>query len=144
MTREQFIEQLKRDLIQELQPVTQKIISDEVGKLAAKVAVLKGNSQAMAIALKIPDSLAVYKKLTADNLTTNAAIDGPKAPNPREYFDGQLDDFTRQYFDGDDETNKRISAYFDGDPVINAAIDEYFNGSDEFNRRLDDYFYMGE
>jgi len=41
-----------------------------------------------------------------------------------------LDDFTRQYFDGDD--------------LVNKSIREYFDGSDEFNRRLDDYFHMGE
>ncbi|EES3187580.1 hypothetical protein FQR60_001497 [Escherichia coli] len=49
-------------------------------------------------------------------IAANKSTAPQQAPDPKEYFDGHLDEFTKEYFDV----------------------------SDELNRHLDDYFYMGE
>lgn len=105
-----------------------------------KMLAIMGTNSALGVYLANVDKLQGHES----DIAINAFTATQQAPNPREYFGENIDDFTRQYWDGDDETNKRISEYFDGDPVFNAAIDEYFNGQKEFRDQLDDYFYMGE
>lgn len=155
--RRQYIHQLAKEITKEViqanGPLIRRVIDEEVSKIKAQLASLApnaaerskmlaimGSSGALGVYLAKTDELAGFKS----DIATNAFTASQQAPNPREYFDGELDDFTRQYFDGDDETNKRIREYFDGDESVNKAIREYFDGSDEFNRRLDDYFHMGE
>lgn len=158
MTRKEYLHQLAQEIAQEIismnQPLIDRTVRQEVDKIKFQLASLAPNMAAMRsemlAVMGSNSSLGVYlanvDKLQADkpDIATNAFTAQQQAPNPREYFGENLDDFTRQYFDGDDETNKRISEYFDGDPVFNAAIDEYFNGPKEFRDQLDDYFYMGE
>ncbi|EFA0749646.1 hypothetical protein BAV89_002463 [Escherichia coli] len=140
MTRKEYIKELAQEIIQANQPLIDRIVNQEVDKIKAQLASLApnmaavrsemlavmGSNSALACYLKKTDELASFKA----DIATNAFTAPQKAPNPRDYFDGNLDDFTRQYFDGDD--------------LVNKSIREYFDGSDEFNRRLDDYFYMGE
>ena len=156
MTRKEYIHQLANEITKEVLqangPLIRKVIDEEVSKIKAQLASLAPNAaerRKMLALMGSAGSLGVYlanvDKLQADkpDIATNA-ISEQRVPNPREYFGENLDDFTRQYWDGDDETNKRISDYFDGDPVFNAAIDEWFNGPKELRDQLDDYFYMGE
>ncbi|MBB9564852.1 hypothetical protein FSJ84_020440 [Escherichia coli] len=125
MTRKEYIKELAREIIQTNQPVIDRIVQREVDKIKAQLASLAtnmadcrkmlavmGSNSALATYLAKTDELAGFRS----DIATNASTAPQKSPNPRDYFDGNLDDFTRQYFDG----------------------------SDEFNRRLDDYFYMGE
>ncbi|MEF6484983.1 hypothetical protein U9525_13375 [Escherichia coli] len=140
MNRKQYIKELAQEIIQANQPLIDRIVNQEVDKIKAQLASLApnmaavrsemlavmGSNSALACYLKKTDELASFKS----DIATNAFTAPQKAPNPRDYFDGNLDDFTRQYFDGDD--------------LVNKSIREYFDGSDEFNRRLDDYFHMGE
>ncbi|HII2728499.1 TPA: hypothetical protein ACYZ98_000982 [Escherichia coli] len=155
--RRQYIRQLAKAIAKEVLqangPLIRKVIDEEVGKIKMQLASIAPNAAERSRMLAVmgsAGSLGVYlanvDKLQADkpDIATNAFTASQQAPNPRDYFDGNLDEFTRQFFDGDDETNKRISEYFDGDPVFNAAIDEYFNGPKELRDQLDDYFYMGE
>ncbi|ELE6819219.1 hypothetical protein RMT14_003803 [Escherichia coli] len=153
MNRKQYIKELAQEIIQANQPLIDRIVNQEVDKIKAQLASLAPNMadrRKMLAVMGTNSSLGVYlanvDKLQGheSDIATNAFTASQQAPNPRDYFDGNLDEFTRQYFDGDDETNKRISEYFDGDPVVNAAIDEYFNSPKEFRDQLDDYFYMGE
>ena len=156
MTRKEYINQLANEITKEVLqangPLIRKVIDEEVSKIKAQLASLAPNAaerRKMLALMGSAGSLGVYlanvDKLQGheSDIATNAFTAQQQAPNPREYFGENLDDFTRKYFDGDDETNKRISEYFDGDPVFNAAIDEYFNGPKEFRDQLDDYFYMG-
>lgn len=154
MTRKEYIRQLAQEIINMNKPMINRIVTAEVDKIKAQLASLApnaadrrkmlavmGSNSALACYLKKTDELASFKS----DIATNAFTAPQQAPNPREYFGNEItDSFTRQYFDRDDETNKRISEYFDGDPVFNAAIDEYFNGPKEFRDQLDNYFYMGE
>ncbi|MCO1155054.1 hypothetical protein MLL21_14630 [Escherichia coli] len=140
MTRKEYLHQLAQEIISMNQPLIDRIVTAEVDKIKFQLASLApnmaavrsemlavmGSNSALACYLKKTDELASFKS----DIATNAFTAPQKAPNPRDYFDGNLDDFTRQYFDGDD--------------LVNKSIREYFDGSDEFNRRLDDYFYMGE
>ncbi|HAW0414427.1 TPA: hypothetical protein JLJ22_000152 [Escherichia coli] len=151
MTRKEYIRQLAQEIIRMNQPLIDRIVNQEVDKIKAQLASLAPNMadrRKMLAVMGTNSSLGVYlanvDKLQGceSDITTNAFTASQQAPNPRDYFDGNLDEFTRQYFDGnlDDFTRQ----YFDGDDLVNKSIREYFDGSDEFNRRLDDYFYMGE
>ncbi|MGA6479573.1 hypothetical protein [Escherichia coli] len=151
MNRKQYIKELAQEIIQANQPLIDRIVNQEVDKIKAQLASLAPNMadrRKMLAVMGTNSSLGVYlanvDKLQGheSDIATNAFTASQQAPNPRDYFDGNLDEFTRQYFDGnlDDFTRQ----YFDGDDLVNKSIREYFDGSDEFNRRLDDYFYMGE
>ncbi len=155
MTRKECIHQLAKEIAKEVLqangPLIRKVIDEEVGKIKKQLASIAPNAAERSRMLAVmgsAGSLGVYlanvDKLQADkpDIATNAFTASQQAPDPREYFDGNLDEFTRQYFDGnlDDFTRQ----YFDGDDLVNKSIREYFDGSDEFNRRLDDYFNMGE
>ncbi|WJL44833.1 hypothetical protein QQA23_13725 [Escherichia coli O78:H4] len=153
MKRKQYIKELAQEIIQANQPLIDRIVNQEVDKIKAQLASLAPNMadrRKMLAVMGTNSSLGVYlanvDKLQGheSDIATNAFTASQRLPDPRQYFEPELDDFTLQHFDGDDETNKRISEYFDGDPVVNAAIDEYFNGPKEFRDQLDDYFYMGE
>lgn len=137
--RRQYIKELAQEIIQANQPLIDRIVIQEVDKIKAQLASLAPNMadrRKMLAAMGANSSLGVYlanvDKLQGyeSDIATNAFTAPQQVPNPRDYFDGNLDDFTRQYFDGDD--------------LVNKSIREYFDGSDEFNRRLDDYFHMGE
>ncbi|HAH6314287.1 TPA: hypothetical protein HIA13_003032 [Escherichia coli] len=137
--RRQYIKELAQEIIQANQPLIDRIVIQEVDKIKAQLASLAPNMadrRKMFAVMGANSSLGVYlanvDKLQGyeSDIATNAFTAPQQAPNPRDYFDGNLDDFTRQYFDGDD--------------LVNKSIREYFDGSDEFNRRLDDYFHMGE
>ncbi|EHR9158648.1 hypothetical protein KUS95_003117 [Escherichia coli] len=137
--RRQYIKELAQEIIQANQPLIDRIVIQEVDKIKAQLASLAPNMadrRKMLAVMGANSSLGVYlanvDKLQGyeSDIATNAFTAPQQAPNPRDYFDGNLDDFTRQYFDGDD--------------LVNKSIREYFEGSDEFNRSLDDYFYMGE
>ncbi|HBH4766099.1 TPA: hypothetical protein KTG67_001024 [Escherichia coli] len=151
MTRKEYIRQLAQEIIRTNQPLIDRIVNQEVDKIKAQLSSLAPNMadrRKMLAVMGTNSSLGVYlanvDKLQGheSDIATNAFTASQQAPNPRDYFDGNLDEFTRQYFDGnlDDFTRQ----YFDGDDLVNKSIREYFDGSDEFNRRLDDYFYMGE
>ncbi|HHV0886476.1 TPA: hypothetical protein ACUKS5_000398 [Escherichia coli] len=151
MTRKEYIRQLAQEIIRTNQPLIDRIVNQGVDKIKAQLASLAPNMadrRKMLAVMGTNSSLGVYlanvDKLQGheSDIATNAFTASQQAPNPRDYFDGNLDEFTRQYFDGnlDDFTRQ----YFDGDDLVNKSIREYFDGSDEFNRRLDDYFYMGE
>ncbi|ELK2146960.1 hypothetical protein RUY00_000566 [Escherichia coli] len=139
MTRKEYIRQLAQEIIRTNQPLIDRIVNQEVDKIKAQLSSLAPNMadrRKMLAVMGTNSSLGVYlanvDKLQGhkSDIATNAFTAPQKAPNPRDYFDGNLDEFTRQYFDGDD--------------LVNKSIREYFDGSDEFNRRLDDYFHMGE
>ncbi|EIW7381787.1 hypothetical protein MGQ04_002596 [Escherichia coli] len=139
MTRKEYIRQLAQEIIRTNQPLIDRIVNQEVDKIKSQLASLAPNMadrRKMLAVMGTNSSLGVYlanvDKLQGhkSDIATNAFTAPQKAPNPRDYFDGNLDEFTRQYFDGDD--------------LVNKSIREYFDGSDEFNRRLDDYFHMGE
>ncbi|EOR8541297.1 hypothetical protein FTW34_RS25625 [Escherichia coli] len=147
MTRKEYIRQLAQEIIRTNQPLIDRIVNQEVDKIKAQLASLAPNMadrRKMLAVMGTNSSLGVYlanvDKLQGheSDIATNAFTASQQAPNPRDYFDGNLDEFTRQYFDGnlDDFTRQ----YFDGDDLVNKSIREYFDGSDEFNRRLDDYF----
>lgn len=147
MTRKEYIRQLAQEIIRMNQPLIDRIVNQEVDKIKAQLASLAPNMadrRKMLAVMGTNSSLGVYlanvDKLQGheSDIATNAFTASQQAPNPRDYFDGNLDEFTRQYFDGnlDDFTRQ----YFDGDDLVNKSIREYFDGSDEFNRRLDDYF----
>ncbi|EES8438816.1 hypothetical protein QUP94_000212 [Escherichia coli] len=151
MNRKQYIKEQAQEIIQANQPLIDRIVNQEVDKIKAQLASLAPNMadrRKMLAVMGTNSSLGVYlanvDKLQGheSDIATNAFTASQQAPNPRDYFDGNLDEFTRQYFDGnlDDFTRQ----YFDGDDLVNKSIREYFDGSDEFNRRLDDYFHMGE
>ncbi|EFD0530635.1 hypothetical protein F0D83_01560 [Escherichia coli] len=155
MTRKEYIHQLAKEIAKEViqanGPLIRKVIDEEVGKIKAQLASLAPNAAERSRMLAVmgsAGSLGVYlanvDKLQADksDIATNAFTASQQAPNPREYFGENLDDFTRKYFDG--ELDDFTRQYFDGDDLVNKSIREYFDGSDEFNRRLDDYFNMGE
>lgn len=139
MTRKEYIHQLAQEIINMNKPMINRIVTAEVDKIKAQLASLAPNAadrRKMFAVMSSNSSLGVYlanvDKLQGhkSDIATNAFTASQQAPNPREYFGENLDDFTRQYFDGDD--------------LVNKSIREYFDGSDEFNRRLDDYFHMGE
>lgn len=139
MTRKEYIHQLAQEIINMNKPMINRIVTAEVDKIKAQLASLAPNAadrRKMFAVMGGNSSLGVYlanvDKLQGhkSDIATNAFTASQQAPNPREYFGENLDDFTRQYFDGDD--------------LVNKSIREYFDGSDEFNRRLDDYFHMGE
>ncbi|MEC9964051.1 hypothetical protein RCU87_09785 [Escherichia coli] len=151
MTRKEYIRQLAQEIIRTNQPLIDRIVNQEVDKIKAQLASLAPNMadrRKMLAVMGSNSSLGVYlanvDKLQANksDIATNAFTAQQQAPNPREYFGENLDDFTRDYFSPslDDFTRQ----YFDGDPVFNAAIDEYFNGNKEFRDQLDNYFYRGE
>ncbi|KDT98994.1 hypothetical protein AC33_2072 [Escherichia coli 3-267-03_S3_C2] len=156
MTRKEYLHQLAQEIAQEIismnQPLIDRIVTAEVDKIKFQLASLAPNMAAMRsemlAVMGSNISLGVYlenvDKLQADksDIATNAFTAQQQAPNPREYFGENLDDFTRKYFDG--ELDDFTRQYFDGDDLVNKSIREYFDGSDEFNRRLDDYFHMGE
>ncbi|EOA6004037.1 hypothetical protein [Escherichia coli] len=149
MNRKQCIKELAKEIIQANQPLIDRIVNQEVDKIKAQLASLAPNMadrRKMLAVMGTNSALGVYLAKTDElaGFKSDIATAPNKAPDARQYFEGELDDWTRQYFDGDDETTKRISEYFDGDEAVNKAIREYFDGSDEFNRRLDDYFHMGE
>lgn len=156
MTRKEYLHQLAQEIAQEIismnQPLIDRIVTAEVDKIKFQLASLAPNMAAMRsemlAVMGSNSSLGVYlanvDKLQADksDIATNAFTAPQQAPNPREYFEGELDDFTRDYFSP--ELDSFTKTYFDGDPVFNAAIDEYFNGPKEFRDQLDNYFYIGE
>ncbi|AWZ71724.1 hypothetical protein [Escherichia coli] len=156
MTRKEYLHQLAQEIAQEIismnQPLIDRIVTAEVDKIKFQLASLAPNMAAMRsemlAVMGSNSSLGVYlanvDKLQANksDIATNAFTAQQQAPNPREYFGENLDDFTRKYFDG--ELDDFTRQYFDGDDLVNKSIREYFDGSDEFNRRLDDYFHMGE
>ncbi|WP_332832542.1 hypothetical protein [Escherichia coli] len=155
MTRKEYIHQLANEITKEVLqangPLIRKVIDEEVIKIKAQLASLAPNAaerRKMLALMGSAGSLGVYlanvDKLQADgsDIAANAFTAQQQAPNPREYFGENLDDFTRKYFDG--ELDDFTRQYFDGDDLVNKSIREYFDGSDEFNRRLDDYFNMGE
>ncbi|EMD4892596.1 hypothetical protein VQ403_000385 [Escherichia coli] len=135
MTRKEYIRQLAQEIIRTNQPLIDRIVNQEVDKIKAQLASLAPNMadrRKMLAVMGTNSSLGVYLA-NIDKLQGNQseiATAPNRAPDARQYFEGELDDFTRQYFDGDD--------------LVNKSIREYFDGSDEFNRRLDDYFHMGE
>lgn len=150
----QYIHQLATEITKEVLqangPLIRKVIDEEVSKIKAQLASLAPNAaerRKMLAVMGSAGSLGVYlanvDKLQADkpDIATNA-ISEQRVPDYREYFGGELDDFTKTYFDG--ELDDFTKTYFDGDPVFNAAIDEWFNGPKELRDQLDDYFYMGE
>ncbi|HAL9775292.1 TPA: hypothetical protein H7W20_004579 [Escherichia coli] len=155
MTRKEYIHQLANEITKEVLqangPLIRKVIDEEVSKIKAQLASLAPNAadrRKMLALMGSAGSLGVYlanvDKLQGheSDIATNAFTAQQQAPNPREYFGENLDDFTRKYFDG--ELDDFTRQYFDGDDLVNKSIREYFDGSDEFNRRLDDYFNMGE
>ncbi len=152
MTRKEYLHQLAQEIISMNQPLIDRIVTAEVDKIKFQLASLAPNMAAMRsemlAVMGSNSSLGVYlanvDKLQANksDIATNAFTAQQQAPNPREYFGENLDDFTRKYFDG--ELDDFTRQYFDGDDLVNKSIREYFDGSDEFNRRLDDYFHMGE
>ncbi|EFO0098271.1 hypothetical protein D1Z03_02040 [Escherichia coli] len=151
MTRKEYIRQLAQEIIRTNQPLIDRIVNQEVDKIKAQLASLAPNMadrRKMLAVMGTNSSLGVYlanvDKLQGhkSDIATNAFTAPQQAPNPREYFGENLDDFTRKYFDG--ELDDFTRQYFDGDDLVNKSIREYFDGSDEFNRRLDDYFNMGE
>ncbi|HFQ9505610.1 TPA: hypothetical protein ACHTSK_000501 [Escherichia coli] len=155
MTRKEYIHQLAKEITKEViqanGPLIRKVIDEEVGKIKKQLASIAPNAAERSRMLAVmgsAGSLGVYlanvDKLQADkpDIATNAFTASQQAPDPREYFGENLDDFTRKYFDG--ELDDFTRQYFDGDDLVNKSIREYFDGSDEFNRRLDDYFNMGE
>ena len=156
MTRKEYLHQLAQEIAQEIismnQPLIDRTVRQEVDKIKFQLASLAPNMAAMRsemlAVMGSNSSLGVYlanvDKLQADksDIATNAFTAPQQAPNPREYFGENLDDFTRKYFDG--ELDDFTRQFFDGDDLVNKSIREYFDGSDEFNRRLDDYFHMGE
>ncbi|HEC3157056.1 TPA: hypothetical protein R2S37_003219 [Escherichia coli] len=155
MTRKEYIHQLANEITKEVLqangPLIRKVIDEEVSKIKAQLASLAPNAaerRKMLALMGSAGSLGVYlanvDKLQGNesDIATNAFTAQQQAPNPREYFGENLDDFTRKYFDG--ELDDFTRQYFDGDDLVNKSIREYFDGSDEFNRRLDDYFNMGE
>lgn len=156
MTRKEYLHQLAQEIAQEIismnQPLIDRIVTAEVDKIKFQLASLAPNMAAMRsemlAVMGSNSSLGVYlanvDKLQANksDIATNAFTAQQQAPNSREYFGENLDDFTRKYFDG--ELDDFTRQYFDGDDLVNKSIREYFDGSDEFNRRLDDYFHMGE
>ncbi len=135
MTRKEYIRQLAQEIIRANQPLIDRIVNQEVDKIKAQLSSLAPNMadrRKMLAVMGTNSSLGVYLA-NVDKLQGNQseiATAPNRAPDARQYFEGELDDFTRQYFDGDD--------------LVNKSIREYFDGSDEFNRRLDDYFHMGE
>ncbi|HFU4723972.1 TPA: hypothetical protein ACH53M_004433 [Escherichia coli] len=152
MTRKEYIHQLateiSKEVLQANGPLIRKVIDEEVSKIKAQLASLAPNAaerRKMLALMGSAGSLGVYlanvDKLQADkpDIATNA-ISEQRVPDYRDYFGGELDDFTKTYFDG--ELDDFTKTYFDGDPVFNAAIDEYFNGNKEFRDQLDNYFYM--
>lgn len=155
MTRKEYLHQLAQEITKEViqanGPLIRRVINEEVDKIKAQLASLApnaaerskmlaimGSSGALGVYLAKTDELAGFKS----DIATNAFTASQQAPDPREYFGENLDDFTRKYFDG--ELDDFTRQYFDGDDLVNKSIREYFDGSDEFNRRLDDYFHMGE
>lgn len=153
--RRQYIHQLAKEITKEVLqangPLIRKVINEEVSKVKMQLASIAPNAAERSRMLAVMGSagvLGVYlanvDKLQADkpDIATNAFTASQQAPNPRDYFGENLDDFTRKYFDG--ELDDFTRQYFDGDDLVNKSIREYFDGSDEFNRRLDDYFNMGE
>lgn len=151
MTRKEYIKDLAAEIIRSNQPLINRIVMAEVDKIKAQLASIAPNAAERSRMLAVmgsAGSLGVYlanvDKLQADkpDIATNAFTASQQAPDPREYFGENLDDFTRKYFDG--ELDDFTRQYFDGDDLVNKSIREYFDGSDEFNRRLDDYFNMGE
>lgn len=155
MTRKEYLHQLAQEITKEViqanAPLIRKVINEEVDKIKAQLASLApnaadrrrmlavmGSNSALGVYLAKTDELAGFKS----DIATNAFTASQQAPDPREYFGENLDDFTRKYFDG--ELDDFTRQYFDGDDLVNKSIREYFDGSDEFNRRLDDYFHMGE
>lgn len=156
MTRKEYLHQLAQEIAQEIismnQPLIDRTVRQEVDKIKFQLASLAPNMAAMRsemlAVMGSNSSLGVYlanvDKLQGhkSDIATNAFTAQQQAPNPREYFGENLDDFTRKYFDG--ELDDFTRQYFDGDDLVNKSIREYFDGSDEFNRRLDDYFHMGE
>ncbi|EFE7892027.1 hypothetical protein IGF05_002597 [Escherichia coli] len=155
MNRKEYIHQLATEITKEVLqangPLIRKVIDEEVSKIKTQLASIAPNAAERSRMLAVmgsAGSLGVYlanvDKLQADkpDIATNAFTASQQAPNPRDYFGENLDDFTRKYFDG--ELDDFTRQYFDGDDLVNKSIREYFDGSDEFNRRLDDYFNMGE
>lgn len=155
MNRKEYIRQLAKQIADEViksnQPLINRIVTTEVDKIKAQLASLApnaadrrrmlavmGSNSALGVYLAKTDELAGFKS----DIATNAFTASQQAPDPREYFGENLDDFTRKYFDG--ELDDFTRQYFDGDDLVNKSIREYFDGSDEFNRSLDDYFHMGE
>ncbi|HBP8205277.1 TPA: hypothetical protein L6L09_000455 [Escherichia coli] len=135
MTRKEYIRQLAQEIINMNKPLINRIVMAEVDKIKAQLASLAPNAadrRKMLAVMGSNSALGVYLAKTDElaGFKSDIATVPNKAPDARQYFDGELDDFTRQYFDGDD--------------LVNKSIREYFDGSDEFNRRLDDYFHMGE
>ncbi|EFE3317951.1 hypothetical protein KOI90_18010 [Escherichia coli] len=152
MTRKEYLHQLAQEITQEIismnQPLIDRMITAEVDKIKFQLASLAPNMAAMRsemLAIMGSNSaLGVYLAKTDElaGFKSDLAPAPNKVPDARQYFDGELDDFTRKYFDG--ELDDFTRQYFDGDDLVNKSIREYFDGSDEFNRRLDDYFHMGE
>ncbi|EJD4012845.1 hypothetical protein NNC00_000941 [Escherichia coli] len=151
MTRKEYIRQLAQEIIRTNQPLIDRIVNQEVDKIKAQLASLAPNMadrRKMLAVMGTNSSLGVYlanvDKLQGhkSDIATNAFTAPQQAPNPREYFGENLDEFTQEYFSP--ELDDFTKTYFDGDPVFNAAIDEYFNGPKEFRDQLDNYFYMGE
>ncbi|EFK26903.1 TPA: hypothetical protein ACX42Z_001685 [Escherichia coli] len=154
MTRKEYIKDLAAEIIRSNQPLINRIVMAEVDKIKAQLAsiapnaaersrmlAVMGSNSALGVYLAKTDELAGLKS----DIATNAFTASQQAPDPRDYFgenlddftrdyfSPSLDDFTRQYWDGDDETNKRISEYFDAPNEISGInLDDFF-GSDYYS-----------
>ncbi|EHB8657973.1 TPA: hypothetical protein ACUBDY_001693 [Escherichia coli] len=159
MTRKEYLHQLAQEIAQEIismnQPLIDRTVRQEVDKIKFQLASLApnmaamrsemlavmGSNSALGVYLAKTDELAGFKS----DIATNTFTAPQQAPNPREYFGENLDDFTRDYFspsldeftrqywDGDDETNKRISEHFDAPNEISGInLDDFF-GSDDYS-----------
>ncbi|EZJ95158.1 hypothetical protein P9389_06255 [Escherichia coli] len=151
MTRKEYIHQLAKEIISMNQPLIDRIVTAEFDKIKVQLSSLAPNAAERSRMLAVmgsASSLGVYlanvDKLQGNqsDIATNAFTASQQAPNPRDYFGENLDEFTRDYFSP--ELDSFTKSYFDGDPVFNAAIDEYFSDPKEFRDQLDDYLYMGE
>lgn len=132
MTRKEYIRQLAQEIIQSNQPLINRIVNQEVDKIKAQLASLAPNAadrRRMLAVMGSNSALGVYLA-NVDQLAGNSeriAITPNRAPTAQEYWGENLDDFTRQYWDGDDETNKRISAYFDAPSEVSGInLDDFF------------------
>lgn len=105
MTRKEYIRQLAQEIIRTNQPLIDRIVNQEVDKIKAQLSSLAPNMadrRKMLAVMGTNSSLGVYLA-NVDKLQGNQseiATAPNRAPDARQYFEGELDDFTRQYFDG--------------------------------------------
>ncbi|EJE3344118.1 hypothetical protein M4A21_000944 [Escherichia coli] len=136
MNRKEYIRQLAKqiadEVIQSNQPLINRIVTAEVDKIKAQLASLAPNAadrRRMLAVMGSNSALGVYLAKTDElaGFKSDIATTPNRAPTAQEYWGENLDDFTRQYWDGDDETNKRISEYFDAPNEISGInLDDFF------------------